>query len=436
MAKQPLYELIGERVAVKALKGFKDIIPGEVETWQFIEQTARESLHAFGCAEIKVPILEKTKLFKRSIGETTDIVEKEMYTFADRNGSSLTMRPEGTAPVLRAYIEHSLQLVKPIQKLFTIGPMFRHERPQKGRLRQFHQISVEVLGLDNPRLDAELLAMASLIIQRLGLNVSLEINSLGCPKCRPAFNQALLDFIADIDDLCTDCQRRRQSNPLRILDCKNETCQSHYKNAPSILDHLCPECEHHFSEVKKGLDLLQVDYTVNSFMVRGLDYYCRTTFELITTDLGAQAAVGAGGRYDGLVKQLGGPDVPGIGFAMGMERLALLLQETGKAPSPAGIDLFIAALGEQAQNLAFQLSQALRAMGLVVSMDLQNRSLKNQMKQAGRAQASFTLIMGEDELAQGRAVLRNMASRDQQDIKIEPNMTNWVHQLHKIIHSG
>ncbi len=420
-------------MAVKALKGFKDIIPGEVETWQFIEHTAREILHSFGCEEIKVPILEKTKLFKRSIGETTDIVEKEMYTFADRNGSSLTMRPEGTAPVLRAYIENSLHVAKPICKLFTIGPMFRHERPQKGRLRQFHQISVEMLGLDHPRQDAELMAMAALIIQRLGLTVSLEINSLGCPKCRPAFNKALLDFIGTIDDLCDDCLRRRESNPLRVLDCKNETCQEHYKDAPSILDHLCADCDSHFSEVKKGLDLLEVNYVVNSFMVRGLDYYTRTTFELITNDLGSQSAVGAGGRYDGLVKQLGGPAVPGIGFGMGMERLALLLQESGKAPQAKGIDLFIAALGDAAQERCFVICQAMRRQGLQVAMDLQDRSLKNQMKQAGKAKASYTLIMGEDELAQNRVVLRNMETREQQDITFTNDIENWCRELATVI---
>jgi len=416
-------------VVVKALKGFKDIIPGEVETWQFIEQTAREILHSFGCEEIKVPILEKTKLFKRSIGETTDIVEKEMYTFPDRNGSSLTMRPEGTAPVLRAYIEHNLHVAKPISKLFTIGPMFRHERPQKGRLRQFHQVSVEVLGLDHPRLDAELMAMAALIIERLGLTVSLEINSLGCPKCRPTFNKALLDFIADIDDLCDDCLRRRNSNPLRVLDCKNETCQGYYVDAPSILDHLCNACDHHFNAVKKGLDLLKVKYVVNSFMVRGLDYYTRTTFELITNDLGSQSAVGAGGRYDGLVKQLGGPAVPGIGFGMGMERLALLLQEAGKSPQSTGLDLFIAALGDDAQERCFVICQGMRRQGLQVAMDLQDRSLKNQMKQAGKAKASFCLIMGEDELARDVAVLRNMESREQQEIELSDDVADWCHQL-------
>jgi histidyl-tRNA synthetase len=416
-------------VTVKALKGFKDIIPGEVETWQFIEATARDILHRFGCSEIKVPILEKTKLFQRSIGETTDIVEKEMYTFPDRNGSSLTMRPEGTASVLRAYIENGLHAAKPIQKLYTIGPMFRHERPQLGRLRQFHQISVEVVGTDLPKVDAELMAMAALILEELGLSASLEINSLGCPKCRPAFNKALLDFIGGIDDLCEDCLRRRDTNPLRVLDCKSANCQAHYKNAPSIIDHLCGDCADHFGAVKKGLDLLEVAYTVNSFMVRGLDYYTRTTFELLTNDLGAQSAVGAGGRYDGLVEQLGGPAVPGIGFAVGMERLALLLnQQNNTLPEPE-IDLFIAALGPLGQDEGFKMCHALRAIGLSVAMDYQDRSLKNQMKQAGKAGARFVLILGDEELKNRQAVLRNMENHDQQEVALDGDIKNWSLEL-------
>lgn len=416
-------------MAVKALKGFKDVVPGDVETWQFIEGTARDILHRFGCAEIKTPILEKTKLFKRSIGETTDIVEKEMYTFADRNGSSLTMRPEGTASVLRAYIENGLYQAKPLQKIYTVGPMFRHERPQKGRLRQFHQISVEVLGTDLPRADAELMGMAALIIEELGLSVSLEINSLGCKKCRPGFNKALLGYIAGIDDLCDDCKRRRETNPLRVLDCKNEQCQTYYKDAPSILDHLCGDCDSHFGAVKADLDRLDVVYRVNHFMVRGLDYYTRTTFELITDDLGAQSAVGAGGRYDGLVKQLGGPDVPGIGFGMGMERLALLLEQKEEKIAPPGVDIFIAALGDKAQDIAFEMCHKLRSSGLFVAMDYQGRALKNQMKQADKAGADFVLILGEDELAQNVGILRDMQTRDQHDVPLGGDLAEWAVSL-------
>ncbi len=415
-------------MSVKALKGFKDIVPGEVETWQFIEQTARDIFRRFDFAEIKVPILEKTKLFIRSIGETTDIVEKEMYTFADRNGSSLTMRPEGTAPVLRAYIENGLHAKKAVQKLYTIGPMFRHERPQKGRLRQFHQMSVEVLGSDLPRVDAEIMAMAWLILKELGLTASLEINSLGCKKCRPGFNAALLDFLNQTEDLCDDCLRRRETNPLRVLDCKSANCQKQYENAPSILDHLCDGCQDHFKAVEEGLEVLAVPYKVNSFMVRGLDYYTRTTFELVTDAIGAQSAIGAGGRYDGLVKQLGGPDVPGIGFAMGIERLVLLLDQQEDRPKPVP-DLFVVALGESAQKKGFAITHAARQAGLTVTMDHQDRSLKNQMKQAGRAAASFALIIGEDELANGQAVLRNMDNREQTDVAIVDDVKAWAGEI-------
>ena len=407
-------------MSLKALKGFKDILPAETPTWQRIESTARNLFHRHGFAEIRVPILEKTGLFVRSIGEATDIVEKEMYTFPDRNGSSLTMRPEGTAPVLRAFVEHNLHMLQPIQRLYTIGPMFRHERPQKGRLRQFHQMSVEVLGADQPMVDAELMAMAWQLLTELGLNVSLEINSLGCPECRPSYNKALLDFINErADSLCEDCERRRQTNPLRVLDCKNESCQEQYKGVPELPDHLCNDCSDHFAEVTRLLDLLAIPFTINAFMVRGLDYYTRTTFELITGDLGAQSAVGAGGRYDGLVTQLGGPKkMPGIGFAVGIERLVLLLEKAGDNSKDTAIDLFLVALGDEARDMTFKLNQFCRQSGLQTTMDPAGRSLKNQMKQAGKSNARFTFILGEDELANKAAILRNMETKEQQEIPL------------------
>jgi len=411
---------------ITALKGFKDILPEEALLWQRIEATARDVFQRFGFREIKVPILEKTTLFARSIGETTDIVEKEMYTFVDRNGESLTMRPEGTASVLRSFIEHSLHNQQPVQKLFTFGPMFRHERPQKGRLRQFHQISIEALGANQPELDIEIMAMASMVLTELGLSVSLEINSLGCPQCRPAFNQALLLFLEDKkDDLCEDCQRRRLKNPLRVLDCKNSHCQEHYRLAPSILDHLCPECASHFQTVQDGLTSLEIPFTTNSFMVRGLDYYTRTTFELLTDSLGAQSAVGAGGRYDGLIKQLGGPDLPGIGFAMGMERLVLMLQQQATDQALPASGLFIAALGDKARAAGFAMAQALRRRGLQVLMDYAGASLKSQMKQAGKQNCRHTLIIGDDELERGEGTWRDMISRDQQAIPLPGELSAW-----------
>jgi histidyl-tRNA synthetase len=418
-------------LTVKALKGFKDILPDEVRTWQWIEETARSIFHRYGFSEIKVPILEKTELFQRSIGETTDIVEKEMYTFTDRNGASLTMRPEGTASVLRAFIEHSLHLRQSGQRLYTIGPMFRHERPQMGRLRQFHQLSVEALGSPSPALDVEVMAMAALLLQELGLSVSLQINSLGCAQCRPVFNKSMVEFLHEAaDHLCADCERRRHTNPLRVLDCKSQKCQEQYTEAPSILDNLCGECAEHFTVVKKGLAEINIPYVVNPLMVRGLDYYTRTTFELITDALGAQSAVGAGGRYDGLIRQLGGPDLPGIGFAMGMERLVLLLRQ-GEAESEARrMDLFLVALGEEAFNKAYKLAHSMRVAGLQVMMDLENRSLKSQMKQADKSNARFALIIGESELQKREAVMKNMANGEQTAIPLPANGSDkWHIQL-------
>ncbi len=416
---------------VKALKGFKDILPDEVGSWQFIEATARDIFQRFGFSEIKVPILEKTSLFARSIGETTDIVEKEMYTFEDRNGALITMRPEGTASVLRAFIEHSLHTKKPVQKLFTIGPMFRHERPQMGRLRQFHQMSVEVLGADQPLLDAEVMAMAWSVLDTIGLPISLEINSLGCAACRPDFNNALVDFLEERKGgICEDCERRRHKNPLRVLDCKSENCQKLYKDSPSILDHLCQGCDDHFKVVEQGLTMLNIPYKVNSFMVRGLDYYTRTTFELITDALGAQSAVGAGGRYDGLVKQLGGPNLPGIGFAIGMERLVLLLQQHAEIQKKPKNDIFIAALGPAAQEKAFVITNALRKRGLTAAMDYADRSLKAQMKQADKLFSKYTLIIGDDELERGEGTLRNMVTKEQVGVPLgRGNMDLWSQEL-------
>jgi histidyl-tRNA synthetase len=402
---------------LKALNGFKDILPGETELWRQVEDRARDVFARFNFAEIRLPILEKTELFARSIGETTDIVEKEMYTFIDKQ---ITLRPEATASLLRAYIEHGLYVQKPVQRLFTVGPMFRHERPQQGRLRQFHQMDVEVLGSANPRVDAELMTMGAMLLAELGLGVSLELNSLGCPACRPSFRESLLAFLGSRQDaLCDDCKRRSSTNPLRVLDCKNPNCRAIVEDAPSIQEHLCHECATHFRAVQDGLDQLGIAYGLNKFMVRGLDYYCRTTFEFITADLGSQSAVCAGGRYDGLVEQLGGPKVPGIGFAMGMERLVLLLlQKEQKIERAAEIDIFIAGLGEDASRMAFSLMQGLRKEGARVTMDLDARSLKSQMKQADKAGARHVLMIGEEELGKKAGMLRNMATQEQLEIPL------------------
>jgi histidyl-tRNA synthetase len=350
-----------------------------------------------------------------------------MYSFEDRNGSSITMRPEGTASVIRAYIENGLYVRGSVQRLYTIGPMFRHERPQKGRLRQFHQMSVEVLGSNSAKIDTEVTAMAWQILQEIGLQASLEINSLGCAACRPSFKEALQGFLQErIKSLCEDCQRRSSTNPLRVLDCKSEHCQTQYVSAPSILDHLCGACSDHFEEVKQTLSLVNVPYAVNAKMVRGLDYYTRTTFELITSELGAQGAIGAGGRYDGLVQQLGGPEVPGIGFAMGMERLVMLLSQKDQVETRAALDLFLVTLGETAYEKGFVLLQMLRSQGLRVMMDHEGRSMKNQMKQADKQNAKFALILGENELANREVALKDMRSGEQELIEFTAAIEDWA----------
>jgi len=404
---------------IKALKGFKDILPDEVELWKYVEDTARDVFQRFNFSEIRLPILEKTELFARSIGEATDIVEKEMYTFVDKQ---VTMRPEATASLLRAYIEHGLYVRKPVQRLFTIGPMFRHERPQKGRLRQFHQMDIEVLGSENPLIDAELMAMAAILFSELDISVSLELNSLGCPQCRPAYRAKLLSFIdSRLDDLCEICQRRSSTNPLRVLDCKNKNCRVQVEDAPSILEHLCPDCKRHFAGVQDGLQQLGVDYSLNKFMVRGLDYYCRTTFEFITTELGAQGAVTAGGRYDGLIEKLGGPKKgSGIGFAMGLERLVLLLQLQEKVViKESNVDLFVIGLGAKGEQLSYRLVHEVRKQKCKTAMDYEGRSLKSQMKQANKAGAKYVLIIGDDEIERGEGVLKNMANQQQHNVALE-----------------
>ena len=413
---------------IKAVNGFKDILPDDALRWRMIEQTARDIFARFGMREIRTPILEKTELFARSIGEATDIVEKEMYTFVDKG---ITMRPEATASILRAFIEHGLHVKQPVHRLYTIGPMFRHERPQKGRLRQFHQMDVEVIGATEPQVDAELMAMGRMLLDELGVTVSLEINSLGCPACRPGFRDKLIQYLNQHkESLCPDCRRRLNVNPLRALDCKNRNCKALVQDAPSILDALCNDCSEHFSAVRQALDRFGVSYRENRFMVRGLDYYTRTTFEFITDALGAQAAVGAGGRYDGLLRQLNGPDLPGIGFALGMERLVLLMeqQENGTPLKPT-TDLFVAALGEKAAEHAAILIHAVRKLGLSAAMDYSGRSLKAQMKQAGRLNSRFTLIIGEDELASNQGVLRDMNTQQQTKFPLSSPMDEQAQQM-------
>ena len=405
--------------AITAVKGFKDILPEEAYYWQQVERLIRSILADFGFQEIHVPILEKTELFTKGIGDTTDIVEKEMYTFRDRGEDSLTLRPEATSSLLRAYIEHGMFNQNSVTKLFSIGPMFRRERPQKGRYRQFHQIDVEVLGADAPYIDAELILMLMHIFKMAGLeNLSLDINSLGCPECRSVFRKEVIEFLRDTQDsLCSDCQRRLVNNPLRVFDCKNDTCRHLIQDAPSILDSICDDCRHHFNQVRACLDIFELPYNLNARMVRGLDYYTRTTFEITIPHMGSQNAVVGGGRYDGLIRDLGGPDIPGIGFAIGFERLMALLQDR-QAPPPPPV-LFIAALGAEAQAVAFKLCNQLRLEGIRTEMDYMGKSLKSQMKKADKSGSLYTLILGEREIQSGRGELRDMASSKQWTVPLD-----------------
>lgn len=404
---------------IRLVRGFKDTLPEETGLWQYVEGVVRELFDDFGFAELRIPIVEQTELFARSIGADTDIVEKEMYTFADRRGGSLTLRPEATASVVRAYIEHKLYAKDPVWKLYSIGPMFRRERPQKGRYRQFYQINAEVFGLHDPRADAELILFLMTFMQRLELSdIELHINSLGCPECRPSFKKALKVFLAGRSErLCSDCLRRRDKNPLRIFDCKVPTCKETMQDAPSILEHLCKDCRNHFDTVQSALRGFYIPFQTNHRLVRGLDYYTRTTFEVLAGSLGAQDAVAGGGRYDGLVKSLGGPDQPGVGFAIGVDRVMELLagraQEFEKRP-----DLYIAALGSQAQDRAFEWMQDFRMRKVRTEMDFQDRSLKAQMRRANKLGASYVLIVGDRELEDGAAVLRNLETKKQEQVPV------------------
>lgn len=415
---------------IKAIRGFKDILPEETQKWQLIEMRAREIFKSFGFREIRPPLLEKTELFLRAIGETTDIAEKEMYTFADRNGESVTLRPEATASVLRAFIEHSIYSQDRVHKLYTIGPMFRHERPQKGRHRQFHQLNAEMIGEDSPLSDAEIISMAMRIMDVLAIeNKELQVNSLGCSKCRPLYRQELQGFLeSKMDELCPDCKRRAQTNPLRVLDCKVEGCRTALAGVPLILDWLCPECTRHFEVVQKYLTSFGIPFRVNSLMVRGLDYYTRTTFEIVSSALGAQSAIAAGGRYDRLIKELGGPELPGIGFAIGMERLSLLLgvPEVGADPL-----LFVAALGEKAYELAVRMVYRARLAGIMAEMEYEVSSMKSQMRRANKVGAQLVLIIGEEELATGRITARDMKDAKQWSIPLDNDLDTFVRGIGK-----
>lgn len=404
---------------MQALKGTHDILPEEVYKWDYMEGVIRDVCARYGYKEIRTPIIEATELFQRGIGDTTDVVTKEMYTFTDRGNRSVTLRPENTASAVRAYLEHKMYGDQQVHKMFYIGSMFRYDRPQAGRYREFHQFGLEVLGASSPLADAEVIAMACEIFHRLGLkDLNLHLNSIGDKNCRPAYRQKLIEFFeGKKDQLCDDCRERLYKNPLRILDCKEEGCKKASIGAPEITDYLCDDCHKKFEAVKHYLDGLGISYTVDPRLVRGLDYYTNTAFEIQYPPLGAQSAVCGGGRYDGLVEEIGGPSTPGIGFAIGLERLLLALEMQNLIPAPkAQKRVYIAALGEDAVAEGFKIQEELRGLGVLTDMDLQGRSLKGQMKQAGKLDSQFTVIIGSNELEKGAAAVKNMADGTQKDI--------------------
>jgi histidyl-tRNA synthetase len=403
---------------IRAVKGTHDILPDEVAAWHRIERAAHDLFRRYGYREIRTPIFEETELFARGIGAETDIVSKEMYTFEDRDGSTLTLRPEATAGIVRSVIEHNLVNTDPALKVYALGPMFRRERPQKGRYRQFHQVDVEAFGIKGPSIDVEIIEMALAYLRACGLSQwELVINSVGDASCRPAYVETLRTALrADAGRLCADCQRRIETNPLRVLDCKVPEDQPIIEGLPKIADHLCPGCRDHFAEVRRELDLLGIPHRVSHRLVRGLDYYVRTTFEVLSRDLGAQNSVLGGGRYDGLVRDLGGPDIPGIGFALGMERLVMTIPP---AEAETRCVVFLAPLAAGALDHALRLQRALRDAGVSVLMDHEGRGLKSQMKRADKLGARLVAIMGEDELARQRWTVRDMKESTQETLSLD-----------------
>jgi histidyl-tRNA synthetase len=419
--------------AIAAVKGFRDVLPEESRRWQMLEDAAAAVFARYGFGEIRLPVLERSELFARSLGDTTDIVQKEMYSFADRDETSLTLRPEATAGVVRAFLETGLAQTDPAPRLFYRGPMFRRERPQRGRYRQFYQIGAEVLGRDDPLADAELLIMLAHFLASVGARETrLLLNSVGDGTCRPAYAEKLRAFgRAHLDGLCGDCHRRLERNPLRILDCKVEGCRAVVERAPRILDNLCQPCRTHFAAVRALLDQEGVSYTIAPLLVRGLDYYCRTAFEVVADGLGAQNAVGGGGRYDGLVAALGGPQVAGVGFALGLERLAMVTQD-GEGSLRAAA--YVLPLGEEAVGPALALATRLRREGIAIGLEPAGRSLKALLRAADRHGARLAIIVGEDELRAGRATVRDLERHEDRRLALAldasgPDLASHLHAL-------
>ena len=409
-------------MVIQAPKGTKDILPKEIYKWQYIESVIAQLCKEFGYKEIRIPVFEHTELFRRGVGDTTDVVQKEMYTFTDKGGRSITLRPEGTAGVVRSYIENGMaSLPQPIKLYYNITA-YRYENVQKGRYREFNQFGVEAFGAAGPSIDVEIISMVDTLFKRLGLKgIKLNINSIGCPSCRKEYNLKLREFLKPLlPELCPDCNNRFEKNPLRILDCKNKNCKSMVKQAPALLDNVCDDCRKHFEGLKEGLDNLGIEYEVNKNIVRGLDYYTRTVFEFISSNMGAQDTICGGGRYDGLVESCGGESTPGIGFAIGKERLLMEIDSQGiNIPEPGGIDIYIASVGEAADRFAEKLVYQLRNAGIVAEKDLMNRSLKAQMKYADKIGATYTIVIGDNEIESNKTVLKNMKTGEQKDVSLD-----------------
>ncbi|MCR4426787.1 MAG: histidine--tRNA ligase [Firmicutes bacterium] len=406
---------------IAAPRGTNDILPGETELWQQVETLLHRTFKLYGYREIRTPVFEHTELFERGVGTTTDIVEKEMYTFQDRGGRSITLRPEGTAPVVRAFIEHRMGAAPQPTKVYYIGPMFRYERPQAGRYRQFHQFGVEILGASDPAADAEVIALPLDVYAALGISdVVVNLNSIGCPKCRPAYRDLLREVYAEVrDQLCGSCIGRFDRNPLRLLDCKSPECRAAMPEPPTIFGLLCPECSAHFDALRRHLDALGITCAINPRLVRGLDYYTRTTFEYTAGGLGSQDALGGGGRYDGLVEECGGDPTPGVGVACGLERcvLAMRAQQAGVS-GEAGIDVFIVSLGDAARDRAFEVAFSLRKAGVSADFDMVGRGLRAQLRYADKLGARFVAIIGDEEIARGMVTMKNMATGEQAAITL------------------
>ncbi|MFB7815494.1 histidine--tRNA ligase [Paenibacillus chitinolyticus] len=414
-------------------KGTQDIMPGSVEKWQALESKARDLCSRFRYREIRTPIFEHTELFSRGVGETTDIVEKEMYTFQDKGNRSISLRPEGTAGVVRAYVENKLYGEPDISKLFYIGPMFRYEQPQAGRYRQFHQFGIEAFGSEDPSLDAEVIAFGYTFYRELGMTgVSVEINSVGTPEIRGNYKARLQAFLEPLKDkLCKDCQSRFDRNPMRILDCKVD--QKYFDGAPELLDDLDEACRTHFEAVKRHLTAVEIPFTINPRLVRGLDYYTHTAFEYKAAGIGSIDTIGGGGRYNGLVSEVGGQDQPGVGFGLGLERILLVLESQGvQLPQPPGLDVYLIGLGPAAEDEIVKRLYELRAHGILAEKDYQGRKMKTQMKSADRSAARFVAILGDDELERGEITVKTMATGEQETIKLE----NFAETILKRTRSG